>query len=489
MLSYDLYVQIRYLAVSEGLNSIQISERLGIPERTVRNWWRLEEYPERSGTNIEQLLDGFTDSIVRMLDDCPKLTGTQVFQRLCRLGYRGSASTIRRYLARIRPRPVRAFLSLEFDPGEAMQVDFGYCGSLRYGNRNIRLCVCAVILCHSRLLYAEIIPSEKMEYTFSCLQNSLRFFGGAPRKIIVDNFKGAVLRHGRHGDVRYNPRFLDFTSHYGMLPVACNVKAPQEKGRIENAIGYIKGNFIRGSRFSGLEEAQISLQNWLDNIANVRCHGTTRKRPVDMFEKTEKTALLPLNVNSFDCARIESRTTDVCCRVHCDGNQYSVPERYAGRPVRLKITVDTVFIYHNEKLIATHSRNYSKGATVADPRHCRLMLDERKTAAAQNLKSDFLALGNDAAAMLRALESRFENLNTHMKKIMLLTEIYGPNAVKNAMTCAVENQVYGSDYVEYLIRLKSRPVANAMGLLHVSQGADKLNITLDKPDLNTYDIK
>jgi len=127
-----------------------------------------------------------------------------------------------------------------------------------------------------------------MEHTFSCLQNALRFFGGVPRKIIVDNFKGAVLRHSRHGEVRFNPHFLDFNSHYGTLPVACNVKAPYEKGIIENAIGYIKGNFISGSRFSGLEEAQMALRNWLDNIANVRTHGTTRKRPVDLFEQEEK---------------------------------------------------------------------------------------------------------------------------------------------------------------------------------------------------------
>lgn len=489
MLSHDQYVQIRYFFTVEKLNSVQIGERLGIPERTVRGWWKLEEYPDKSKIVRGKITDEFAEKIIRMLNDYPKLTGTQVCQRLRRLGYCGSAATIRRYLASVRPKSVRAFLTLEFEPGEAMQVDFGYCGYLRHGGKNIRLCVCAAVLCHSRLLYAEIIPGEKMEYTFSCLQNALRFFGGAPRKIIVDNFKGAVLHHGRHGEVRFNPHFLDFTSHYGMLPVACNVKAPYEKGRIENGIGYIKGNFISGNHFSGLDEAQMALRHWLDNIANIRIHGTTRQRPVDLFKYEEKAALLPLNPHSFDCSRIESRTADVRCRVHCDGNQYSVPSRYAGLAVSMRITTDTVFIYHDGKLIATHIRSYGKGALVADPRHYRLMLDERKTAAGQNLKSDFLALGRNAATMLRELEARFENLETHMKKIMLLTEIHGKDAVQNALTSAVENQVYGSDYVEYLIRLKTRPVENAMGLLHVTKGADNLNIRLDKPDLDTYDIK
>ena len=146
MLSREQYVQIRYLFTVEKLNSVQIGERLDIPERTVRSWWKLEEYPDRSKIARAKVTDDFTGRIKRMLDDYPKLTGTQVYQRLQRLGYRGSAATVRRYLGLVRPKSFRAFLTLEFEPGEAMQVDFGYCGYLRHGDKNIRLCVCAVVL-------------------------------------------------------------------------------------------------------------------------------------------------------------------------------------------------------------------------------------------------------------------------------------------------------------------------------------------------------
>ncbi len=489
MLTHDQYVQIRYLFTVEHLNSVQISERLGIAERTVRNWWKLSAYPQKLETGRSGIMNEFAERIKVMLSEYPKLSGTQIYQRLQRFGYGGSTSTIRRYLSSVRPKNARAFLTLAFEPGEAMQVDFGYSGYLWQGDRKIRLCICAVVLCHSRLMYAEIIPSEKMEHTFACLQNALRFFGGAPRKIIVDNFKGAVLHHGRHGDVRYNSRFLDFTSHYGMLPVACNVRSPHEKGRIENGIGYIKGNLITGSNFSSLEEARLSLQVWLKDIANVRIHGTTRKRPIDLYEQEEKPALLPLNPHCFDCARNETRIVDTRCRVRYDGNQYSVPSRYAKSSVNLKITTDTVYIYHKNKLIAFHARSYSKGEEVVDSQHYQVMLDERRTAAKQNLKSDFLALGRDAEIVWRELQDRLTNPERHMKKIMLLVEIYGKCAVQNALISAVENQVYGSDYIEFLIRLKSRPVENTMGLLHVTKGVDNLNISLETPDLDTYDIQ
>jgi transposase len=489
MLTHEQYIRIRYLYMVDHLTSVQIGGILNISERTVRNWWKVTEYSQKRHIKRKKTVVEFEDWIKRMLSEHPYLSGTQIYQKLQKFGYAGSSSAIRRYLASVRTKPKRSFLTLAFEPGEAMQVDFGYCGYLRHGEKSIRLCICAAVLCHSRLLYAEIIPSEKLEHTFSCLQNALMFFGGAPRKIIVDNFKGAVLHHGRHGDIRYNPRFLDFTSHYGMLPVACTPHSPQEKGRIENGIGYIKGNFITGSNFSSLEEAQMSFKGWLEKTANVRIHGTTRQQPIVSFNSEEKNALLPLNPHRFDCARIENRLADSRCRVWCDGNQYSVPSRYAGINLSLKITSENVYIYHDGKLITSHLRSYAKGHTIADPSHCKLMLEERQTAAKQNLKSDFLALGQDAATMLRELEARMLNIESHMKKIMLLVEIYGKIMVQNALMSAVENQVYGADYVEYLIRLKKRPVENSMGLLHVTKGADNLNVTLGQADLDEYDIK
>ena len=98
MLTHDQYVQIRYLFTVEHLNSVQISERLGIAERTVRNWWKLSAYPQKLGTERSGMMNEFAERIKVMLLEHPKLSGTQVYQRLQRFGYGGSASTIRRYL-------------------------------------------------------------------------------------------------------------------------------------------------------------------------------------------------------------------------------------------------------------------------------------------------------------------------------------------------------------------------------------------------------
>lgn len=433
------------------------------------------------------MLEAYSSRIAEFLHDCPYLTGTQIYQKLCQLGYCGSASTVRRYISKIRPKAKRSYLPLEFDPGDALQLDFGDCGYLQQGNRKIRLCICAAVLCYSRLMYAKIIPSEKQEHTLVFLMEAFNFLGGVPRRIIIDNFKAAVISHPKNGEVKYHPGFLDFCSHYGTVPIACNVRAPYEKGRIENGIGYIKGNFLRGSRFHSVEEAQNSLKSWLETIANVRIHSTTRKRPIDLFEQDEKSVLLPLNSNPFDCSRIERRHVDSRCRINFESNKYSVPPQYAGQDVDIRITHDKIMIYADKRLITSHNRSFEKNQSVDDPGHFKIMLEERKTAARQNFMANFLALGKEAAVIKNELEHRPVDLSGHIKKIMTLVDVYGKDIVCDALRSAVENLVYGADCIEYIIQLKLSCCDSPNGTLHVTNGADKLKLTLNQPDLSVYE--
>lgn len=486
-MTHEQFIQIRFLKMTENLTSAQIGEKLGIDDRTVRSWWNLSQYPGKTERKVESILEPFIPRIESLLKDCPSLSGTQIYQKLCTYGYVGSPSTIRRFLSKARPKPQRSFLPLNFEPGEALQIDFGDCGYMQQGNRKIRLCICAGVLCYSRLLYAQLIPSEKQEYTFAFLMNAFQFFGGVPRRIIVDNFKGAVLSHPKGGKAEYHPAFLDFCSHYGTIPIACNVRAPYEKGRIENGIGYIKGNFMRGSRFNSLEEAQFALQNWLTTIANVRIHNTTKRRPIELFEEKEKSALLPLNPHQFDCSRIEERHVDSRCRFKFEGSYYSVPVAYAGRNVTIRITPDRIHVYVDKRQITSHKRALERNSIVDDPGHFKVMLNERQRAARQNFLANFLALGEDAAIIKRGLEEQALEPIQHIKKIMILVDIYGKDAVVSALQCAVENKVYGAEYIEFIVRRKQQPNDPLGDAIHVTNGADKLNLTLDQPDLSIYD--
>ena len=76
-----------------------------------------------------------------------------------------------------------------------------------------------------------------------------------------------------------------------------------EKGRVENAVGYVKKNFLAGLEIPDFAAITPAVRNWLETVANVRIHGETRKKPVELFE-AERPCLLPLPINDFDIATV-----------------------------------------------------------------------------------------------------------------------------------------------------------------------------------------
>src|SRR5580693_7733970 len=106
--------------------------------------------------------------------------------------------------------------------------------------------------------------------------------------------KTAVLLHPSGEKPLFHPRYLDFAAHYGFEPRACTVRRPNEKGRVEAGVGYVKKNFLNGLVLPhGLDALNSAARQWMDTIANVRIHGETHKQPVDLFA-LEKQQLRPL---------------------------------------------------------------------------------------------------------------------------------------------------------------------------------------------------
>lgn len=127
---------------------------------------------------------------------------------------------------------------------------------------------------------------------------------------------------------------MDFANHYGFTIVACNVGKGNEKGRVENAVGYVKKNLLAGLDISDFNIMEPTARTWLETIANVRMHRETGKRPMDMFEE-EKSALKLLPVLVYDVAETLQMRASRQFRVTIDTNHYSVPAELAG--VRLTV--------------------------------------------------------------------------------------------------------------------------------------------------------
>ncbi|MDZ7580453.1 MAG: IS21-like element helper ATPase IstB [Deltaproteobacteria bacterium] len=213
---------------------------------------------------------------------------------------------------------------------------------------------------------------------------------------MVDNLKSAVLKRTLGRAPVFNPKYLDFANHYGFDIAPCNVGRGNEKGRVENAVGYVKKNFLAGLNIADFAALTPAARLWTDTVANVRIHDETRKKPVELFEN-ERSCLSALPVNRFDVATVSQIRASSQFRISVDGNRYSVPAEHAGAALTLKTYPERLCIYREDKLIARHERIYGRGEDIEDPDHPKALLAQRKKARDQKIFMRFLALTPKAA--------------------------------------------------------------------------------------------
>ena len=424
MMDYAIYCKIHEAHHKQGLAAAQIAREMDMDVRTVARWLAEQKFRQRKSVPRPSKLDPFKKQIVRWLESHP-YTATQIFQRLRESGYGGGISIVKDYVHQVRPPQAPAFLTLAFAPGECAQVDWGQFGSIDIGNTRRRLSFFVMVLCHSRMLFVQFTPAETMEHFLDCHANAFAFFGGTPARVMVDNLRSAVLQRITGQAALLNPRYKDLADHYGFEVVPCGVGQPQEKGRVENAVGYIKKNFLAGrDPGGGLELLNTDARQWLDTVANVRIHGTTHRQPTELFA-AEKPCLKPLPIRPYDVALIRPARANSQFRVTVDSNTYSVPAEYASAALTLKLYPDCLCVYQQDKLIARHVRRYDRHQDFEDPDHPRALLQQRRRAADQKLLQRLLALSPRAESFYQALAERQLNVIHHVRKIVALSEIYG----------------------------------------------------------------
>ena len=284
MIDYETYSKIHDCRDRQGLTIAQTARALGLDPRTVATWVARSRFEPRRSRPRGSVLDPFKPRITRLLDTHP-YSAQQIFQRLREEGYRGGVTILRDYVRRIRPTKRPVYLKLHFAPGECAQVDWGAYGTVAVGNTRRRLSFFVMVLAFSRQMFVEFTVSQTMEHFLACHEHAFAAFGGVPAKIMVDNLKSAVLQRLAGAAPVFNPRYLDFARHHGFAIEACNVARGNEKGRVESGVGYVKKNFLHGLELTDFSTIHAAAQVWLDTIANLRIHGETQRRPVDLLEQ------------------------------------------------------------------------------------------------------------------------------------------------------------------------------------------------------------
>jgi transposase len=425
----------------DGLSGRKIAAALGLSRQTVQKYLG-DPNPQRPRRPRASMLDPFTDAIAGMLDSDPKVSAMVIRQRLAERGFDGGITIVRDYLSGVRPsaKPKAAFIRFESEPGVQCQIDWGHFGSLAYGHTTRNLYCLAVVECYSRLLYLEFTHSQRQETLHRALLGAFRFFQGPPKELVHDNMLTAVLEH-QGPVVRFNEQFLEFLRPFRITPFACNVRQPQEKGKVEKgAIHYIRHNFWPLRSFTNLDDVQAQANHWRDQVANRRVHSPTGWRPIERFRPE---AMRPLPEFFPDCRDTAVAKVHSDFAIQFDGNMYSAPPWAIAKTLTVKADHHHVTLYFKDRAIATHPRCWGRTQRLELPEHRQAAHHHHHRHWLSPEVAAFVALGEVAKDYLEHLATTQHPLQKSVKKLLALQEDYGTHALLEALQRASQHQGLG----------------------------------------------
>jgi hypothetical protein len=332
-----------------------------------------------------------------------------------------------------------------------------------------RVYLFVMTLCFSRYACYQLVTDQTVPTFLTAIRRALEFIGGAPERIKPDNLRSAVLIN-QLGERYYQEDFFRFCQHYGMSPDAARPFTPTDKGRVERDIGYAKGNWYRGREFDDFDIAAGNLERWRDEIANVRIHGTTRRRPVDLFAE-EHPSLRPLPSEPFEISTWGRYKVRKDIHIHVLGNYYSVPYRLAGKHVSVRIRDEELTVFADHDVVARHRCVDGKGHTVTNPEH---LPPEKRVATQEIHRRRVLAIreaGPFCTELLRQLQEGSVVRSDQVARLARLIATYGAENTDRACERAI---FYGAtDGVARIERILERGLHTRQLPNHIARSSER----------------
>lgn len=367
----------------EGASKSEVSRSLGLARNTVKKYLGLAKkagiergkpLPERSvlaeilksrseggclpdrAAPAQAKLAGHHAFIEELLGE-KHITGKQIWRLLaedhqCEVGYTSVKRYLREHFEWRKKAPV---MRLEVPPGRQGQVDFGYAGFMfdpELGRRR-KAWAFIMVLSHSRHRFVRFVFRQDVFTWVDCHRRAFEFFGGVPETIVLDNLKSGVLKPDIY-DPTINRAYAECERHYGFVADPAKVRMARHKGKVERLVPVVRQQILAGRKFKDIHEANRRALIWCRHEVGLRVHGTTQRKPYEVFSQVEKAALGSLPAEPFECPLWKECTVHPDQHIFFQKAFYSLPSRYIGRKVWVRGSIRLVQIFLDEVLIKTH---------------------------------------------------------------------------------------------------------------------------------------
>jgi transposase len=397
--------------------------------------------------------EAYRDVIVQALTEDPSLRSVELLHRARQAGYTGGKSAVYALAQTLRTRTVTPLVRFEGLPGEFSQHDFGEVWVTYQDGDEEKVHFFASRLKYSRWVEVTLVPDEQVEALVRALVDHVAAFGGVPLVAVFDRPKTVALQWGRDGVVtEWNPTFAGVALDLGLGVEVCWPYRPQEKGSVENLVGWVKGSFFKQRRFLDREDLERQLRDWLTEANTVRPSRATGVPPMVRMAE-ERARLRPLKIAPADLAlRIPVSVSPTAVVVH-DGHPYSMAPDAIGLPGTLYLYRDRVRIIAG-RFQSEHDRKFLPGESSILPEHRaeRVAAVSGKRARRYLQRQHLLDLGAPALAYLTELTHRRPRGWIHeVEQLHALLQTHGDAALRTAFERGLAEHAIGAEYIAHYL--------------------------------------
>jgi transposase len=456
--------------LSAGMSGSAVAKHFGISTRTVRRIRReaaVESADDATarrdrGVGRPRIGGEVRDRMRALMKEDPKAPRLEILRQLREEGVVVGESTFYRIWNEVfQTIPQELMVRFEGVAGEFAQFDFGEADIRLPEGRKKRIHFAAYRLKYSRWIGVVIVPNERAEALIRALLICFEQSGGVPLRVVFDRPRTVVVGKDEHGRPIWNSTLAQVAIDYGFAVELCAPRSPEQKGSVENLVGFVKKSFFRARRFTdATDDLTRQLLEWLVVVNEERPCRATREVPCVRLA-LEQERMTPLAVPPADYGLRYPVHVGPTALVDFEGIRYAMPAGACGIPATLHLYVDRVrIVTTGGRFEATHPRfpevgktSYLQGqraeqlAAVAGARKRLYFMRER-----------ILELGPVGESYLTELiHARPYTWKGDVERLFALLEELGEPPFLRLLQRALFQRLYGAEYV---VQLAAREVAS-----------------------------